>query len=508
LNLCDPPSADSREASALADHLDNDLDIRKGSEKMGTEFISLTLIKMINYRHLRKLLAKKFDDYIYKSMVTEDSQDLKEVAIKRYEFLSAMLACVMRNVDRGYISHEIIKKIVDVFVQNNLVGDEDQDYCQAVEKFKAKYGEYPPTFIVISPTQLCNLNCIGCYANSTARTAATIPYSYVDAVVGEVYDSWGVRFVTISGGEPFMYKSQDKTLLDIYKKYNDMFFLMYTNGTLINEQIAGELAETANATPAISVEGLEKETDERRGQGTFNKILAAFEWLRGVGVPFGVSVTATSKNVDVLLTDEFYDFYFEKLGASYMWQFQFMPIGRGKDEMELMVRPEQRLSLYRKWEKLLSEKKYCIADFWNSGILARGCIAYGRSGGYAYIDWHGNVTPCVFIPYYVDNIYDLYKNGKTLADALFSDFMKNGRKWQREYGLDNCKKPENWLMPCSIRDHYEIFRNSVLPKDVKPEDEKAKEALESPEYLEVMRNYDQELKRLTEKIWKTEYLNL
>jgi hypothetical protein len=191
-----------------------------------------------------------------------------------------------------------------------------------------------------------------------------------------------------------------------------------------------------------------------------------------------------------------------------MWQFQMMPIGRGKDEMDLMVSPEQRLLLYRKWEKMLAEKKYCIADFWNSGALARGCIAYGRSGGYFYIDWHGNVTPCAFIPYYVDNVYDLYKNGKTLSDALFSDFMKNGRKWQKEYGLDNWKKPHNWLMPCSIRDHYDIFRNTVLTKQAKPENEKAKEALESDDYFAVLKSYDEQLQRLTEKIWQNEYLNV
>jgi len=287
-----------------------------------------------------------------------------------------------------------------------------------------------------------------------------------------------------------------------------MFFLVYTNGTVISKEIVAKLAQSANVTPAISVEGFEKETDERRGAGTHKKILNAFEHLRQAGVPFGISVTATSKNVDVLLTDEFYDFYFKEQGACYMWQFQLMPIGRGKDEIELMVKPEKRLQLYRKWEKLLGEKMYCLADFWNSGVLVRGCIAYGRSGGYAYIDWNGNVTPCAFIPYYVDNIYDLYNSGKTLSDAMFSDFMKNGRKWQKEYGLNNCKKPNNWLMPCSIRDHYEIFRNSVLPKDAKPEDEKAREALESDEYFEVMKKYDEELEGLTEKIWETEYLNV
>jgi len=473
---------------------------------MNQQVISTTLNKMVNHKHIRKLLAKKVDDYIYKSMVNDDSEDLREVQIKRYQFFSAMLHCVMRNVDKGYVSKEVIRKIIDVLVQNNLM-EGDQSYEQAVEKFTQKYGEPPPSFIVFSPTQICNLRCIGCYASSAADTSATVPYSYVDRVISEVHDCWGSRFITISGGEPFMYKSGGKTLLDIYQKYNDMLFLVYTNGTLINEEVAECLAKSANVTPAISVEGFERETDQRRGPGTHKKILRAFECLRQAGVPFGISATATSKNVDILLTDEFYDFYFQEQGACYMWQFQLMPIGRGKDEMGLMVTPEKRLALYRKWEKLLGEKKYCLADFWNSGVLTRGCIAYGRSGGYIYIDWHGKVTPCAFIPYYVDNIYDLYDNGKTLTCALFSEFMKNGRKWQREYGLDNWKHPKNWLMPCSIRDHYEIFRNSVLPQDAKPEDEKAKEALESDEYFEILKDYDEELSVLTETIWKTEYLD-
>lgn len=474
---------------------------------MKTEVLSPTLIKMANHKYLRKLLTKKIDGYIYKSTVNNNSEDLKQVQLKQYQFLSAMLHCVIRNVGKGYISKEVTRKIIDVLVENNLM-EGDQSYEQAVEKFTQKYGEPPPSFIVFSPTQKCNLHCVGCYASSTANTATTIPYPYVDRVVSEVHDSWGSRFITISGGEPFMYKSEGKTLLDIFQKYNDMLFLIYTNGTVINEEVTQRLMESANATPAISVEGFEKETDERRGAGTHKKILETFERLRQAGVPFGISVTATSQNADLLLTDEFYDFYFKEQGACYMWQFQLMPIGRGKDEIDLMVNPEKRLQLYRKWEKVLSEKRYCIADFWNSGVLTRGCVAYGRSGGYAYIDWNGNVTPCAFIPYYVDNIYDLYNSGKTLSDAMFSDFMKNGRKWQKEYGLDNCKKPKNWLMPCSIRDHYEIFRNSVLPKDAKPEDEKAREALESDEYFEVLKKYDEELEGLTEKIWETEYLNV
>jgi len=464
-----------------------------------------TLTKMVEHKYLRKLLARRIDNYIYRSMVNEDSEDLEAVQLRRYQYLSAMLRAVARNMDKGYISKDVIKKIIDVFVNNNLVRS-DQSYEKAVQAYYEKYGEWPPTFIVFSPTQKCNLKCIGCYASSAADTHATIPYPYVDRVIGETHDLFGCRFITISGGEPLMYRSEGKTLLDIFQKYNDMFFHMYTNGTLITDELAARLAECANVTPAISVEGFEEQTDQRRGAGTFKKILRAFEALRKAGVPFGVSVTSTSKNVDLLLDDEFYDFYFEEQGACYMWQFQLMPIGRGKDEIELMVTPEKRVQLFRKWEELLSEKRYCLADFWNSGLLSRGCIAYGRSGGYFYIDWHGNITPCAFVPYYVDNIYKLYQDGKTLADALFSDFMVKGREWQKEYGLNNWKCPKNWLMPCSIRDHYEIFRNQILPANAKPEDEKAREALESPEYFQLLKNYDDQLQRLTQKIWEEEYL--
>ncbi|MGA2172366.1 MAG: radical SAM/SPASM domain-containing protein [Sedimentisphaerales bacterium] len=469
--------------------------------------ISAALVTMVNQKHLRKLLAKKVDGYIYRNTVNDASEDLRPVQEKRYQFLSAMLHCVVRNIDKGYVSRDISRRIIDVLVRNNFTR-EGQSCDEAVGKYKEKYGEEPPTFIVLSPTQKCNLKCIGCYASSGADTSATIPYQYVDRIIGEVHDCFGSRFITISGGEPLMYRSGDKTLFDIFEKYSDMFFMMYTNGTLISDRIAERLAKCANVTPAVSVEGFEEHTDSRRGEDTHRKILDAFERLRNAGVPFGVSVTATSRNTDVLLNDKFYEFYFEQQGASYMWQFQLMPIGRGKDEIDLMVAPERRLELFRKWEQLLGEKKYCIADFWNSGMLSRGCIAYGRGGGYFYIDWHGNVTPCAFIPYYVDNIYELYRNGKSLVDALFSEFMKNGRKWQREYGLSNRKHPQNWLMPCSIRDHYEVFRNSVLPKQVMPEDEKAREALQSPEYMGVLTNYDKQLRRLTEKIWQSEYLKV
>jgi hypothetical protein len=207
------------------------------------------------------------------------------------------------------------------------------------------------------------------------------------------------------------------------------------------------------------------------------------------------------------MDEKFYDFVFQELGATYMWMFQLMPIGKAKDAKENMITPVQRLKLYRKWEHLIQDKKYCIADFWNSAVLSNGCVAYGRHDGYLYIDWNGNIMPCVFVPFYEDNILDLHSKGKKVADSLFSDLFVRGRRWQMEYGLKNTKKPDNWLMPCSIRDHWHNFKTNILSEKSKPEDEHAKEALKSKEYSKTLEEFDKELSGLTLPIWKKEYLD-
>ncbi|MCF8303663.1 MAG: radical SAM protein [Bacteroidales bacterium] len=448
----------------------------------------------------RKFLTKLLDKQIYQAVVQRNHRHLPQVQQRKYQFMSSMLHASVENLRKGYISKDVVRRLAEVLVDNSFIASVEDPQGKR-KSFYEQYGKHPPNFVVISPTQACNLNCTGCYASSSKETSPKLPWSTLVKMVDEVHDKFGSRFVTISGGEPFLYKSEGKTILDLFEKYDDMFFLMYTNGTLITSEMAKKLAKLGNVTPAISVEGFEKETDERRGKGTFSRILKAFENLRNAGLPFAVSATATSKNKDLMLTDEFYDYFLEEQAATFMWLFQFMPIGRGREVFDLVVQPQDRLKLYHKWEYLISEKHYCVADFWNSGLLTDGCIAYGRQGGYIYIDWNGNIMPCVFVPYYVDNIYELHKQGKGLSEALFSKFMKNGRKWQDDYGWENVTNPDNWLMPCSIRDHYENFRKNILTDDAKGEDSEAEAILLDEDYYRMMKAYDDKLERLTKPIW-------
>ena len=86
-------------------------------------------------------------------------------------------------------------------------------------------------------------------------TKQKLVFETVRRVVQDVHNQFGSKFITISGGEPFMYLSDGKTIWDIFEEFNDMFFLVYTNGTLMTQEAADHLAWLGNVTLCISVEG-------------------------------------------------------------------------------------------------------------------------------------------------------------------------------------------------------------------------------------------------------------
>ena len=75
-------------------------------------------------------------------------------------------------------------------------------------------------------------------------------------------------WVTVLGGEPFV--RQD--MWEMYRQHNDVFFQVFTNGTLIDGEATRKLADAGNVLVIFSIEGLEEETDARRGAGAFQTI--------------------------------------------------------------------------------------------------------------------------------------------------------------------------------------------------------------------------------------------
>ncbi|MBW2122259.1 MAG: radical SAM protein [Deltaproteobacteria bacterium] len=283
------------------------------------------------------------------------------------------------------------------------------------EELKATEGFRPPFFFVVSPTMRCNLNCYGCYAGQYEQSFG-LTHEVMDRLLGEALDL-GIHLVTFSGGEPFIRRD----LFDLFEKYRDIIFQIYTNGTLIDEEMVRKLSMLGNVAPIISVEGFEEATDARRGKGHFQRIMHVMDILREAGVLFGASVTQTRENLLEISSDEFADLMVEK-GVYIIWYFQYIPIGR-KPDLSLMLTPQQRDIVRKRLRRIRNARPFFICDFWNDGPYVDGCLAGGRE--YFHINANGDVEPCVFVHFAVDNIYK-----KSLKEILDSPFFRGIRSRQ------------------------------------------------------------------------------
>jgi MoaA/NifB/PqqE/SkfB family radical SAM enzyme len=291
------------------------------------------------------------------------------------------------------------------------------------------------------------------------------------------------------------------------QKHRDSLFVIFTNGTMIDDAVAERLGWMGNATVALSVEGMEESTDARRGPGMFDRVLESISHLRAHGAAFGISATVTRDNCLELMSDEFLDYFFFELDAFYGFLFQYMPVG-GDYRVELMPTPAQRLEFWRRSWEVIEKKKVFLFDFWNHGTLVHGCVAAGRERGYLHVDWDGKVTPCVFAQYSTGNVHDVFSRGGDLNDIWDSPFFRAVREWQRGYGYgpEVPSREGNWLAPCPVRDHHGAFRGLLDEHHPEPENEPASKALSDDDYYEGLVSYGEELARLSRDVWEGEYL--
>jgi MoaA/NifB/PqqE/SkfB family radical SAM enzyme len=418
----------------------------------------------------------------------------------------ALLSAAERSLANGQLGAPALRAMLRNLYGGVLV---HRGGTSAKDRFVARHGQTPADFLVISPGKACNLRCEGCYANSGAHKEK-LAWPVFERLVGEAHREWGTRFFVLSGGEPLAYRDEGKGVLDLAERFPDCFFVMYTNGTLIDEEVARRVGKLGNLSPALSIEGMREKTDARRGAGVFDKVLAAMERLRDEGAIFGISLTATRRNAEVLLSDEVVDTFFERMGVLYAFIFHYMPIGRAFT-LDLMMTPEQRFALFERVWSLIRERHIFIADFWNSATASNGCLAAGRAGGYFHVNWNGDVSPCVFFPYAPRNVNEVFASGGTLDDVWNHPFFADIREWQREYGYreahESCNGScGNWMAPCLIRDHHTEFMKIMGTHRARPIDDDARAALEDADYHAGLVQFDREYEALTGPVWRERYL--
>ncbi len=318
------------------------------------------------------------------------------------------------------------KALVDSAVVNaSIIGN------PMATKLQEKYQCNIPWAILMDPTSACNLRCTGCWAAEYGHKM-NLSLDELESIIRQGKEL-GTYVYLYSGGEPLTRK---KDLITLCERHPDCAFLTFTNGTLIDDEFADEMLRVKNLVPAISVEGFEDSTDERRGDGVYKKVLEAMERLKKRKLLFGISCCYTSHNTDIIGSEEYFDSMIA-MGAKFAWFFTYMPIGADAVP-ELIATAQQRKFMYEQIQRFRKTKPIFTIDFWNDGDAVGGCVAAGR--GYLHINANGDVEPCAFIHYSDSNIRE-----KTLLEAYQAPLFQAYRKAQ--------PFNDNMLRPCPVLDN-------------------------------------------------------
>jgi MoaA/NifB/PqqE/SkfB family radical SAM enzyme len=319
-----------------------------------------------------------------------------------------------------------------LFLNAWFLGGQKRDY------WEEHHGFRPPFILILSPTLKCNLRCKGCYTLGYGMKHE-LPLELADRILTEC-EELGIYFITILGGEPLVYPH----LFHIIEHHPDIFFQLYTNGTLMTKELAQQFADYGNVAVILSIEGDERQTDAWRGEGVYKKIMEAFKHLEDAGIIIGTSATVTRENVETVSSAEFIDKMIS-LGSFAQMYFLYIPVN-GMADFSLMVTPAQRDLLRRRVIDIRNTKPMFALDFWNDGPYVEGCIAAGRR--YFHINAKGDIEPCVYTHIATDNIRDT-----TLFQALNSPLFKDIRSRQPHNN--------NHLRPCMIIDNPHVMREVI-----------------------------------------------
>ena len=272
-------------------------------------------------------------------------------------------------------------------------------------------GEHIPPFLIASITSKCNLHCAGCYSRCNHATTDTKPVSQLTSEewlkIFDEADELGISFILLAGGEPMLRRD----IIEAAGKKQNILFPIFTNGTFIDEKYFALFDKCRNLVPIMSIEGSKEITDNRRGKGIYDKLIANMEEFKKRGLIFGASVTVTTQNYKEVTSDEFLNSLSDR-GCKAIIFVEYVPVT--EESSELAPSDTEREYLMNEIQRLREERPEMVyIAFPGDEKSSGGCVAAGR--GFFHINSHGGAEPCPFSPYSDVNI-----RNSSLREAMHS----------------------------------------------------------------------------------------
>jgi len=300
-----------------------------------------------------------------------------------YEFLQAAISCdedpLLLGLRMGF-NHEELNQFLSTLLDLSLLKGKDGE-ASALQLSKCYFHV----------TEACNLTCPTCYSwrpRRNERKDDDLPTELVGEALRQMSDL-GLTELVISGGEPLLRRDLIKILQMAKEEYRLDMVVLLTNGTLINEQNASDIALYADVV-CVSLDGLSEEMNRKiRGRGNWVKATEAIRVLKAAGARrVNLLPTLTHQNVHQM---EGFLGLADSLGATVSFS-MFIGVGAGSKEQELALTASDMLTMAKTLDKINIAQSKSIPMGCSVGLASlAGC---GIGHRVIALDHDGTVYPC------------------------------------------------------------------------------------------------------------------
>lgn len=290
-------------------------------------------------------------------------------------------------------------------------------------------------------TERCNLRCAHCYQD--AYKGQELTYEQLLQVLEQYKDLLGTwravskkpvgGHITVTGGEPFSRKDF-LDLLEVFAAHRGNFsYSVLSNGTFIDAAMAKRLKDLRPRSVQVSVEGSRETHDSIRGEGNYEKTVAAIEHLVGTGVRTLISFTAHRRNykevTEVVRMGR-------RLGVARVWSDRLIPRGSGLEMKEQMLTPEETREFFKIMKRARAEAgPFGIFSKTKVGLkralqfLVATAMPYRCIAGDAMITVqpNGDLYPCRRMPVKVGNLMETPLNELYYSSEFFQELRDRSR---------------------------------------------------------------------------------
>jgi len=163
-------------------------------------------------------------------------------------------------------------------------------------------GRYPMS-VSFEPTARCNMNCVHCYINKPPKDEVArrgeLSTVQTKSIIDQMVDA-GVLFLTLTGGEPLL--RPDFVEIYTYARSKGLLVILFTNGTMITEEIADLLKDIRPFNVEISLYGATPEVYEAvtRVPGSYAKCVRGIKLIHERGIPLTLKTELMTLNFQEL----------------------------------------------------------------------------------------------------------------------------------------------------------------------------------------------------------------